>query len=338
MSLKSLRFFATLAIALALLVVVLGAYTRLTDAGLGCPDWPGCYGHLVLPQAESELLRTQSYYPHSLIEPHKAWTEMVHRYAAGTLALLILVLSVGLVRRRLKGRDPSFPWLLPMALVLLVAFQAALGMWTVTLKLLPVVVMGHLLGGMLIFSCLCYIRLQLSGLRGESRPRWRFWISFGVMLVLCQVALGGWVSANYAGLACIGFPRCNGSWWPTLHFAKGFYLFSPVGTNYQGGVLDIDVRATIQVIHRWGALVVTGYIFFLSAFLIGRARAKSLRVVAGVAMLMVVMQVTLGVANVLYLLPLGVAVAHNAGAALLLATMLSMRYLATGRSTHDTLN
>lgn len=327
MSLKLLRFYVTVAIILALLVVMLGAYTRLTDAGLGCPDWPGCYGHMVLPSAQNELKNAQTSYPHIPIESHKAWTEMVHRYAAGTLALLILAIGLRVFRGRRLGEH--LPWLLPLSLILLVIFQAALGMWTVTLKLLPVVVMGHLLGGMLIFSSLCYLRMQLHGPLGQSLPRWRFWISLGVILVFCQIALGGWVSSNYAGVACIGFPQCNGQWLPALHFYEGFNLFSPVGANYQGGILDNDVRVTIQFIHRIGAFIVGSYVLILTALLALFVKEKYVRRLAMLAGALVLAQCALGVANVVYLLPLWIAVMHNGVAALLLAAMLFLRYIAT---------
>lgn len=328
MQFKSIRYAATIAVILALFVVMLGAYTRLTDAGLGCPDWPGCYGHMVLPSAQKELISAQSQYPLIPIEARKAWTEMAHRYAAGTLALLILFIGVSVIWRRLQGIN--LPWQLPLTLMLLVLFQAVLGMWTVTLKLLPVVVMGHLLGGILIFSCLSRLRLQLSSTIPIYLPQWRFWVMLGAIIVFCQIALGGWVSSNYAGIACIGFPQCNGQWLPALHFSQGFNLFSPVGANYQGGILDNEMRITIQFIHRLGAMLTVVYIFALSLLLWVKISDRNLRLLALLAMLMVMSQFILGIMNVVYLLPLWVAVAHNGVAAMLLATMLMMLYLTQG--------
>jgi cytochrome c oxidase assembly protein subunit 15 len=313
---------------LALFVVMLGAYTRLTDAGLGCPDWPGCYGHMVLPTVKNKLMDAQQHYPQLPIESGKAWTEMAHRYVAGTLALFML--GIGICVLRARNRGAPLPWVLPSALILLIIFQALLGMWTVTLKLLPVVVMGHLLGGMLIFAGLAYFRMQLSSVASENLPCWRNWISLGIIIVFCQIALGGWVSSNYAGVACIGFPQCNGQWWPALHFYKGFNLFSPVGANYQGGLLDNNVRVTIQFIHRLGAFVTAAYVLILSGSLLIGVRATALRKVAALIISLIIIQFALGVANVVYLLPLWVAVAHNGTAALLLAMMFVMRYLATG--------
>ncbi len=328
MPLKTLSCAVTVALILALCVVMLGAYTRLTDAGLGCPDWPGCYGHMVLPTLKNKLIDAQQRYPQIPIESGKAWTEMAHRYAAGTLALLILLIGICVLRFRRRG--VILPFVLPAVLILLVVFQALLGMWTVTLKLLPVVVMSHLLGGILIFASLCYFRAQLSSAKAINLPHWRGWISLGMVIVFCQIALGGWVSSNYAGVACIGFPQCNGEWLPALHFSKGFNLFSPVGANYQGGVLDNNIRITLQFIHRLGAFVAATYVLILSTLLLIRTRAKSLRKAAMLAIVLVIIQFALGVANVVYLLPLWVAVAHNGTAALLLATMFIMRYLATG--------
>lgn len=315
---KSIRIAATFAVLLALFVVMLGAYTRLTDAGLGCPDWPGCYGRMVLPSAETGLKAAQTSYPELPIESRKAWTEMAHRYAAGTLALLIFFIGLSVLRKRAQGSH--LPWHLPVALLLLVVFQAALGMWTVTLKLLPVVVMGHLLGGMLIFACLSRFRLQMSSVQGQDLPQWRPWLRFGLMIIFLQIALGGWVSANYAGISCIGFPQCNGAWFPALHFAQGFNLFSPVGANYQGGLLDNEVRVSIQFIHRIGAVLTASYMLILSLLILLKTKFIYLRTVAWALIVLVLIQFTLGIMNVVYLLPVHVAVAHNGVAALLLAT------------------
>ncbi|MGC1182280.1 COX15/CtaA family protein [Legionella sp.] len=317
---KLVRYAATSAVLLSLLVVMLGAYTRLTDAGLGCPDWPGCYGRMVLPGANKvALMEAQNTYPQIPIEARKAWTEMVHRYAAGTLALLIFFISVSMLRKRLQGAN--VPWHLPVALLLLVIFQAVLGMWTVTLKLLPVVVMSHLLGGVLIVACLSRLRLQISSLKGQDLPQWRPWLCFAMFIVFFQIALGGWVSSNYAGISCIGFPQCNGVWFPDLHFSQGFNLFSPVGANYQGGLLDHEVRMTIQFIHRAGAVVTAAYILVLSLFIMLRSQARYLRVAALAMFLLVLVQFILGILNVIYLMPITVAVAHNGVAALLLSTL-----------------
>lgn len=329
MSRSKLQSIALFSVLLAIVVVMLGAYTRLTNAGLGCPDWPGCYGHLVLPGTDSSLSEAQASFPQVPIEKTKAWTEMIHRYLAGTLALCIFFMGMLTLRGRSKERD--IPWHLPLMLFLLVIFQATLGMWTVTLKLLPVVVMGHLLGGILIFSFMSRYFLQLSNLNGADLPEWRPWLRLGFFIVLAQVALGGWVSANYAGISCIGFPRCNGIWIPELHFAKGFNLFSVVGANYQGGLLDSAVRVSIQFVHRIGALVTASYLLILSALIVRRATYRPLKIMALIIATLVLLQFTLGVLNVMYLLPLSIAVAHNGVAALLLATVFSSLHFTRGK-------
>lgn len=316
-----LRRIVTLAIVLSILVVMLGAYTRLTQAGLGCPDWPGCYGRMIVSSTDQ-----------GMIETTKAWTEMVHRYAAGILVLLIVFINGLLIYSRQSGERVQ--WQVPLALVGLVFFQAALGMWTVTLKLLPLVVMGHLLGGILIFSNLIYFRMQLSGLKRVKNNTWRILIGLGLVLVFCQIALGGWVSSNYAGLGCVGFPKCNGHWWPGLNFPEGFNFFMPIGANYQGGVLDSSARVTIQFVHRLGAFIVAMYIFILSAWIGCRVQFVPLRVAASLAVFLLLIQLMLGMLNVIYLLPLGVAVLHNGVAALLLALFFVMYYLVSGSERH----
>jgi len=330
MSLKYIRFLASLAIILALFVVMLGAFTRLTDAGLGCPDWPLCYGHVMVNSELNTPDFMQNKYKGMTIEPQKAWTEMAHRYAAFTLGLLILSIFLSSCFAKLKNKH--LPLFVPILLILLLLFQAALGMWTVTLKLLPVVVMGHLLGGMLIFVSLCYFRMQLSTNFQQSSVKWQFWVNLGLVLLFLQIALGGWVSSNYAGIACIGFPQCNGQWFPSLHISNAFNLFSPIGDNYQGGRLAADARLTIQFIHRLGAYVVASYITILSLLIIFKEKTKALRLWAMFALLLVIMQFSIGIVNVIYLLPLWSAVMHNGLAALLLATMLMLCYLAKWRS------
>ena len=314
-------------IVLALGVVMLGAYTRLTDAGLGCPDWPGCYGQLVLPQKTHALHLAQQQFPNIPLEVSKAWTEMAHRYLAGTLVLLIMTLLICLHYSGL--RDPLIRRLSWLILVLLF-FQATLGMWTVTLKLLPLVVMGHLLGGMLIFFSLVYLRASISQIKPVNLARWRILFTVALMIVGLQIALGGWVSANYAGLACIGFPQCNATWLPHMDWREAFNLLSSTEVNYQGGVLNNPARVTIQMMHRFGAGITLSYLLSLSASLTYYSSNHVLRRFALLLGLLVILQCALGIANVLYLLPISVAVLHNGCAALLLANLAILRYI-TGR-------
>jgi len=328
-------YLSSFAIIFVLGVIVLGSYTRLTNAGLGCPDWPGCYGHLVLPNSSAALDRAQSAYPQTPIQTIRAWTEMVHRYFAMTLGLIILALFIIAV---VRSKSNDHPLLAPILLVGLTLFQAALGMWTVTLKLLPVVVMGHLLGGFAILSVLICLHLQLANHQQSTNDRvakqFKPWALMGLAIVVAQIALGGWVSSNYAGLACVGFPLCNGTLMPELNWHDAFNVLSPVGTNYQGGVLDISARITIQTVHRVGAMITAFYLLALSVTLIKKANSLYLQYISVLIITLVLIQFTLGVINVTHYLPLAVAVAHTAVGALLLASVVTLTFHLFVRSKH----
>ena len=241
---------------LAFAVVVLGAWVRLTGAGLGCPDWPGCYGRMVIGPDGSRL--------EAAIEGGKAWREMVHRYAAGALGLGIVALAVVALRNRRRGAGG--PVALPAALVILVVLQAALGAWTVTLRLQPAVVVAHLLGGMAILGLLWRLYLGPSSHPARPRPGWvRPAAAVGIAVLAFQIALGGWTSANYAALACPDFPTCHGSWWPDGDYRAGFRLWQESGSGFEGGVLSVEARIAIHVVHRIGALVTVLYLGGLCA-------------------------------------------------------------------------
>jgi heme a synthase len=325
---KTLFRIATLAALLAFFVIMLGAYTRLTDAGLGCPDWPGCYAQMTVPDTPAEIARATVSFPGSIVQSTKAWTEMIHRYLAGTLGLLVFGLAFLGFRKR---KDYNISVVLPVVLATLVVFQAALGMWTVTLKLLPVVVMGHLLGGVTLFCLIWWLRLraQVPGrtyLTMRTKKQMRPWAVLGLAICFCQIALGGWVSANYAGLACIGFPACNGVLFPHLNFAHAFNILAPIGADYQGGVLSNATRVTIQMVHRFGAVVTGFYVAAYALCLITSKNTRAMRNLGIISLLLVSVQFILGVINVTQLLPLPVAVAHNGVAALLLITLLTIVY------------
>ncbi|MGV8842159.1 MAG: COX15/CtaA family protein [Pseudomonas sp.] len=313
---------ALLATVLAALVVLLGAYTRLTHAGLGCPDWPGCYGFIGVPNTEAQLAHAELHYPHAPVQAQKGWNEMVHRYFAGALGLLILLMAQQAWRRR---SQPEQPLKLPLLLLAVVIAQAAFGMWTVTLKLWPQIVTGHLLGGFATLSLLFLLTLRLSGV-APSVPavgvRLRSLAALGLALVIGQITLGGWVSANYAALACIDLPTCHGQWWPNMDFANGFHLSQQLGPNYLGGQLDSDARTAIHMTHRLGAVAVS----LLLLALAWRLRAAAQGRLAALLLLALGLQISLGLSNVLLHLPLAVAVAHNAGGAALLLVMLLINY------------
>lgn len=311
------------AFVLAYSVVVLGAYVRLSDAGLGCPDWPGCYGKLVVPADVNEVgagLKPAA----GQLHRGKAWKEMIHRYAAGTLGMVIFLLAFLAWRGRHR---PGRALAVPALLAGLVVFQAMLGMWTVTLLLKPVVVMGHLIGGFTILALLYWLVIgQLPSLRNATpRPRKLLpWVAAGLLVLAVQIFLGGWTSSNYAALICPEFPTCRGGeWLPTMDFKEAFILWRGTGINYEGGVLDAAGRTAIHISHRIGALLA----FLVLSALVLRTLTlpgRPLRMTAAVLALALLLQVSLGIANILHVLPLPVAVAHNAVAALLLLCLVTL--------------
>lgn len=323
MTSRWMSWLALVATLVAFCVVVLGAWTRLVDAGLGCPDWPGCYGFLAVPGSAEEVDIAQARFPHAPVEAHKAWPEMIHRYAAGTLGVLIFAIAgLALWQRGQVGRSL---WL-ALGLAGLVVLQAAFGMWTVTLKLWPQVVTAHLLGGMATLSLLWWLALWRWWHPREIpvRPALRRLALAGLVVTVLQVALGGWVSSNYAALACPDFPTCQGQWWPAMDFADGFNVTQDVGPNYLGGLMDNEARVAIHVTHRLGAVVTTLTLIGLAGLLIQAAPELAALGLAVLAALGV--QVALGIANVVWSIPLGVATAHNAGGALLLLVMVTVSY------------
>ena len=314
------------AFALTLLVVLLGAYTRLTDAGLGCPDWPGCYGFNAVPQTTAEQQLAVSRFPERPLDINKASNEMLHRYAAGSLGLSILVLALCSLRARHRAYRTA-AWLL-LALVMM---QASLGMLTVTLNLLPFIVLGHLLGGLSILALLFLLlrrtrppaRRHSSSYSGSHTGQ-HFYRQYGrhlqslwsvaLLVLIIQIALGGWTAANYAALACVELPVCQGDWLSQWQWSA-FHPHGMPAVSYQYGVLSSDERITIHVAHRLWAMV-TAVVLLTLAWRCGQVRElKSLRVWLALG---VVLQVALGVANIWWQLPLPLAMAHNAGAALLL--------------------
>ena len=359
---------AWLAVALATCVIVFGAFVRLSNAGLSCPDWPTCYGMATWPTTPDHASAAD----HAAtairpIEPSKAWREQFHRIIAGLLGVLVLALALLATRRRPQG------WLQVIGAAVLVAiaiplymrgqhvaasvlaiageiallagvlrwsdtdlartstltlaviiFQALLGMWTVTWLLKPVVVMGHLLGGLTTFSLLTWIAWRATGIpiRSGEAGRLRRLLLIGLVLLAIQIALGGWTSANYAALACgTDFPKCAGQWWPPHDFREGFVLWRGIGVDYEGGILDNEARIAIQLAHRLMALVVVGHLLALAARLL---RSPGLRGWGTLLGALVLLQFGLGIANVVMSLPLHVAVTHNAGATALLFVLVTL--------------
>lgn len=289
------------------LVMLVGAWTRLVDAGLGCPDWPGCYGKLFVPDSNVASLN----HPGVPLEPFKAWVEMIHRYIASLLGLVVL--SVVILGWSLRHRT-RYPWRLSLLLLAVILLQGIFGAFTVTLKLWPQIVTLHLLGGLsvLVMFLWLHFRLRQTVTVQANKPRragslWRI----AACLLVAQMALGGWVSSNYAGIACQGFPTCNGQWLPAMDISEGFHISQTVGPNYLHGNLHADARTAIQVVHRVGALLLgVALIALWWRYRYWPSVVWPLSIVVGLYML----QAALGVANVVLWLPLWLALLHTAGA------------------------
>ena len=320
---QTLRLLSYCLPALALAVIVLGAYVRLTDAGLGCPDWPGCYGRLTVPSEATDVHLQHPDWHSRPLETGKAWREMFHRYLASALGLGIVILAAAATQANLRRAVSSSP--VVFLLVPLVIFQGLLGMWTVTLLLKPLVVSAHLLGGLATLSLLWWNLLAVRGQRVSAVPAsGLFWLArVAVLVLILQIFLGGWTSANYAALACTDFPTCQGQWWPHSNFREAYVLWRGLGINYEFGVLDTPARTAIHLGHRLGALLATLTVG-LTAMFAWRSGEPRLRRLASCILGALALQVCLGIANVLGGLPLPVAVAHNGVAAVLLLTLITL--------------
>ena len=319
------RLLLVLATLVTLCVISLGAYVRLSDAGLGCPDWPGCYGHLIgVPDTPREQFAAMQAFPNSPVEMHKAWKEMTHRYLAGSLGLLILALA-GLAWKHRKHLQQS-PWA-ATALVVIVSLQALLGMWTVTLQLKPVIVSAHLLGGMSTLALLVWMLLSRKPEMNDKAAvapspfMLRFLAALSLLAVILQIALGGWVSSNYAALACNDFPTCLGAWRPEMDFDTAFSLHRELGRTAAGDFLPGTALIAIHWSHRVGALIVALLTGSLAFILLRQSVWRGWGLLLGMTLLA---QIALGIANVVMYLPLSIAVAHNTGAAILLTVTLAI--------------
>lgn len=307
-------------VVLALIVIVLGAYTRLSDAGLGCPDWPGCYGQLSVPESVSQDKFKRP------LEVGKAWKEMIHRYVAGTLGLMVLLILFIVSRYTTQLRQSM---VLPLVLLTTVVFQALLGMWTVTLLLSPLIVTAHLIGGFTTLSLLWWLLLNQQKANNDSLNITSFYkllTVLGLLIVIFQILLGGWTSTNYAALACgTDFPKCASEWLPVMDFASAFELSHKPGVDYEFGILESPARTAIQFSHRVGALIVFIYLSGFGLSLLKRQnKIKKLGVILLVILLL---QLSLGIMNVVLGLPILIAVLHNLVAAMLLLTMLAITHL-----------
>ncbi len=314
---------------LAFLVIVLGAYVRLSDAGLGCPDWPGCFGQITAPDEAHEISRARLDFPHLEIDSGKAWKEMLHRYFASTLGLLIIAMAALAWRYR---HQPQQQLWLPVFLVGLVIFQGILGMWTVTQLLRPTIVTLHLVTGLLTLSLLFWVLIrhwrpwhkQMSGCLID--PSLRLFARICVLILAFQIFLGGWTSTNYVALHCPDFPTCQGQWLPQTDFSEAFVFFKDPAVNYEGGTLSLEAGVTVHLMHRIGALITSIALIALSIAILMRFQERIIRIQAVSLLGLLLLQVSLGIANVLLLLPIPVAVSHNAVAAALLMNLISINY------------
>ena len=301
-------------------LIVFGAFTRLSDSGLGCPDWPGCYGEASPFGAKAEIAAAQAALPDGPVTFKKAWIEMIHRYLAMTVGVLILVMAaVSWVERR---RLPHSPWWATATLVWVIV-QGLFGKYTVTLKLYPAVVTAHLLGGMALLALLV-VQHETWRERTLELSRRLQLASWGVAALLTvQIALGGWVSTNYAVLACQGFPTCNGSWWPAMQVAEGFTVLRELGRTGHGGYLSADALVAIHMAHRVFALVLFTAVAGL-AWGLWRTGVASARRYAWAWAVLALAQLASGLSNVVLGWPLAAALAHSAGAAAMVAVATSL--------------
>ena len=340
-----IRRLALAGVLLCFVVVVLGAYVRLNAAGLGCPDWPGCYGH-VTPLGAENNAAAQAAYPNTPLDTGKAWKEMVHRYAAGTLVLIVVIITAIAISYR-QRKLLSVPYV--SALLATILVQAVLGMLTVTWQLKPLIVTLHLIFGMTTLALLWWLWLSLPSNSWGSRTtqsagynnlgggssaataRVAYQLALLGLVALCiQIALGGWTSSNYAAVACPDFPTCQNSWWPHTDYGNAFILWRGLGINYEGGVLDNPARVAIHLTHRLGAVVATLALGFAAVFILLRKKLPGALLAAYAVLGALALQLTIGISMVLKTFPLRLTTAHTAGAALLLlATLTLVRRVST---------
>jgi cytochrome c oxidase assembly protein subunit 15 len=316
------RALALASVVLCAIVVVLGAYVRLTAAGLGCPDWPTCYGHVTAGAALESQESVNAAFPDRPLEYGKALREMVHRYAAASLGIfIVLMAAVAWVRRGTDNLPQRLPWVL-LAVVLL---QGALGMLTVTWLLKPLIVTLHLLGGLTTLALLwwLWLRPEIRELHASEFVLRRLAIA-GIAVLGLQIALGGWTSSNYAALACPDFPTCQGAWWPEMQFREAFVLWRGLGIDYEGGVLDHPARVAVHFVHRLGAIATAAALTMLSVLAIRRARSRRLRAAAVAVLGALAVQILIGITTVMHGFPLPLATAHNAGAAFLMLSVVTL--------------
>jgi cytochrome c oxidase assembly protein subunit 15 len=331
---RRLSFLALFACFFSLGVIGLGAFTRLIDAGLGCPDWPGCYGQLTVPATHLAQKLANLQFPTTPLVAYKAWAEMLHRYFVGALSLFIMII-IGMIfsQKSLRTRANV---LLSLGLILLLAYQIMLGRWTVTLQLLPIIVTQHLLGGFLILALLWLVYLtNLHAKHTSFTTTLNPCKAYGLLLLavmalvilLLQISLGAWTSTNYASFSCPDFPFCKNDQALIWQIKEAFNFSAPIGLNYSGGLLSETARQTIQMFHRLGALTFTSYMLLFIAYAFFTLKSfpairKTFFCILGLTLI----QLCVGITNVLFKLPLITAISHNLLAALLLLAVITLIY------------
>ena len=316
MSLNTLKNICYFTATFTLVVISVGAWVRLTDAGLGCPDWPGCYGILSTPDTEEELLKAKELYPDSTIDIGKAWREMFHRYLAGTLGILVFFISY-LTLKYAK----HVPKIYPISLSILIVVQSTMGMLTVTQLVKPTIVTTHLILGMTTAGLLLWNGLQVQLNHKNTNLDFKLinLIVICTLALIFQIILGGWTSTNYAALACTDYPTCHGAMIPPMDFQNAFSIFRELGFTANGESLSLEALHAIQWVHRVGAIILSVYLVIMA---ISLSAFSSLRFYKNLLLIVLAFQFVIGVANLLLHLPLALATAHNLGAAFLVIILV----------------
>ena len=318
---SKLSFFGAL---FTLIVISLGAWVRLTDAGLGCPDWPGCYGLLTTPDTVDELAKAREYYPNADIDVGKAWREMLHRYMAGLLGLYVFFITYISIKYSKRS------YTLSVLISILIIIQAIMGMLTVTMLVKPTIVTTHLFFGMLTATLLFINSLKYSNISmsSEKIPAIALIIiTITWVFLIIQILLGGWTSTNYASLACTDFPKCLDQWYPKeMIFNEAFNVINLPDVNYEGGILAYGAKVAIHYSHRITALILT-FVFISALYVVFKLNKHSLlKKLMSISIIFFTLQVILGISNVVYSLPLNIAVWHTMNAAILMALISSALY------------
>jgi len=327
MSLYTLRNICIFGALYTLVVISVGVWVRLTDAGLGCPDWPGCYGILGTPETDLEISKARELYPDAVIDTGKAWREMFHRYLAGVLGIFVFYISY-LIIKYAKHVSKIFP----IALILLIITQSIMGMLTVTELVKPTIVTTHLVLGMSTATLLLWngLLVQEDKILKLIDKKLIILIGLCILGLLTQIILGGWTSTNYASLACTDFPKCDNSWWPSnMDYKSGFTIFNLPSINYELAPLAYDAKLAIHFTHRLGALLLTGLYLYLFTYIFFKQSDITLKAVSTIVLLVFVLQILLGISNVVYSLPINIAVLHTVNASILLMSMITLLYYST---------